>query len=581
MKHKIMKKLVGLTCCFSLLLGSFAIVQAEEKITPTDIEYDVILKNAQFAFIGNEKPVKWKVGDKYFLTYTVDEVEENTTTQSGMVVTKDQKNVFPYTKGGMQYQTKSVLCEKGKTYFLRFEVTEKGMECIAAYGKGEKSEYIKLPYPFGDLTTAGPYFGVWNAEGTLSARLSHVRCYDAKGNNLGVYGNPSLGVTVFQSSKFEENKKVNHKYAFSLEKASMVAISNLHPAQDDVYYMEYTVKNVKAKDLTQGGGIMTNIPTAAYPHGEGEGYLNYSIYKKQSECKLLTEGAHYLFRFERKEDGFSVIAKRTLNGKTEYITHSAYFGKYHKESKYVAIWFGENCSLTADFANVKCYDSKGNNLGIQTNKKVKISHFGELEDYSQCEAVYYCKANNTFITLDDDCNASRRIDGEKSSDMGTYSVEDSVMTLQIGKNKEKLDYLYTVLVDKDKNQYERLKEVEVLYYSDETGKELLQTAKATAKNGFKAKMPKAPTQDGKTFAGWQTGDGVQYDFDSVVTETVSLYATWEGEDSWQIAKLLGIEEKEDVTPRVLLLCVLLAGVTLIGVVLTNRGKKNGKKAQNE
>ena len=76
---------------------------------------------------------------------------------------------------------------------------------------------------------------------------------------------------------------------------------------------------------------------------------------------------------------------------------------------------------------MKAYGSKGKNLAIQTNQGVEITHYGDLEDYSQCEAVYYCEENNTFIALDDECKAIRRGDNEQVSVTGTYSIREAVL----------------------------------------------------------------------------------------------------------------------------------------------------------
>ena len=137
---------------------------AKEEVKPSATEYEVNINNAKCVFIGNEKAAKYEVGKKYFLTYTVSEVELNQTTQSGMIITTDREAVYPYTKGGMKYDKKSLLLDKGYTYFLRFEITENGLECIAGKAKDENSDYIKLPHVARDIMAQGQYFGAWMSE---------------------------------------------------------------------------------------------------------------------------------------------------------------------------------------------------------------------------------------------------------------------------------------------------------------------------------------------------------------------------------------------------------------------------------
>jgi hypothetical protein len=81
------------------------------------------------------------------------------------------------------------------------------------------------------------------------------------------------------------------------------------------------------------------------------------------------------------------------------------YGTYDKELKYFSIWFGgsKEMLVNAVLEDFKCYDSNKNNLGIQSNKKeVTITHYGELEDYAGCEAMYYAKEDNS-LNHDIDC----------------------------------------------------------------------------------------------------------------------------------------------------------------------------------
>lgn len=572
-------KLLRMLLSFVLLAGSLSVpVKAQESIVPGNVDYEVHMKDAKRVFIGNDKAIKYEVGRKYFLHYTVEDIQSNTTTQSGMIISKDKTEAYPYSKGGLQYDVQSVLLEEGYTYFLRFEITKDGLNCIAARSKvkGEDSNYIRLPHTFGDIKTKGQYFGAWFAEtGSVTGTLSHVRCYDENGTDLGVYGDQTAGVVVLKEGDMEENEKVAHSYAFSLKDAGCVAISNGRFTDAKEVYLEYTVKNVRKKEITQSGVILTNSPMAVYPHGDGSGELVYTPHEKTEECDLLDEGATYLYRFNKQANQYTVLVKRTCKGKTDYFSFPHKFGTFNAKNGYYSVWIGENCSVSAEFTDVKCYDEEGNNLAIQTNQGVDITHYGDLEDYSQCAAVYYCKAKNTMLTLDDDCHASYQVQDSSVTTPGTYSIRDGILTLKTKSSTEKYEYVYSALTDKEGNRYDRLKDVTVTYVSDKIGGQVLENVTVTAKDGYRLRMPANPTADGRVFKEWQRGDGTAYKFDEVVTESLALYATWDGEQKFTAATLLGAVKDNGPAIAIAVSLVLLIG-TALGLGLTGRRKRHDK-----
>ena len=154
----------------------------------------------------------------------------------------------------------------------RFEVSKDGMQYIAAKAKDGENNYIQFPINFAGKEPQKGYFGIWTGEGnTLTASLSHVRCYDEKGNDLGVYGATTRGVMVIEDGILDPNTKMEHSYEFSLKNAQTVAISNSRRTNSKVMYIEYTVQNVTAEGITQSGVMDTNMPKAAYPYGESRG----------------------------------------------------------------------------------------------------------------------------------------------------------------------------------------------------------------------------------------------------------------------------------------------------------------------
>ena len=594
MGNRIWKRTIAFIFCMLLVCGSLSALAEEEKISHSTKNYEVVIQNASKVFLGNAKKVDWKVGDKYFLTYTVDSVSGNLV-QSGLACTDDPTVDYPHSPeskhGGMKYATSNLLCEKGYTYFLRFEVTKDGMTYIAAKAKGGESEYLSdfinewpnqyVPghegYTWQKLTAKNiTNFGAWFAEGgEISAKLSHVRCYDEKGNDLGIYGNKRLGVFV-QDGSYDPMPGIEHSYKFSLDKAEMIFFGSERPTKSKTIFLEYTVKNVKAKNVNQTGGIMTSDPTVDYPHTVGIGYMNYQQHTAETgPAELVTEGATYMVRFDRTEKGFEATVKRTVNGQVSYFSFPHYWGTESNEWPLAGVWIGEKCSVTADFVDVKCYDAEGNNLAITTNQGVTVEHFGSWEDYSKCEAVYYCEANNTFVALDDECNASKRVDSENLSKTGTYSITGLTLDLKIGDKKEKFDYFYTFLTDKDGNRYNRLSDSTVTFHSRYMGGDAVETAEATAATGFKVAKPADPKEEGRTFKFWKTGTDEEFDFNSVVTQNTDLYAVWDGETSIEevSAQAAAMDPKGII---VVVSSVVLVGATAAGVVMIGRGKRNGK-----
>lgn len=581
MEKKLWRYISILLTCVVLICSS-TFVYAKEDITRGEVDYEVIIQDASCVFIGNATPVDWKVGDKYFLAYTVEEVMQSDVVQSGMLTTNSREEKYPYTDGGLQYTQDNLLCEEGYTYFLRFEVTEDGMKYVAAKSNAKtgKSEYIRFPFQTGDLTKKTSYFGAWFAEkGSVTAKLSHVRCYDQDGNDLGVYGNKSLGVISVDEAYMTPMEGVNHTYEFSLKEASTIFFGSARKSESQTIYLEYTIKNVEAKDIEQTGVLMTKDTTVDYPHTTDYGYLNYQQHTAKTQpAGLINEGARYFVRFDRTDNAYEALVKRTLSdGTVDYISYPYFYGTESSEWPYVGMWIGEKCSLTADFVDVKCYDAEGNNLAITTNQDVPVEHLGDLEDYSKCEAVYYCKENKTFISLDDECNASKRVDGEQVANMGTYSIRKTTLSLNIGENTEEFDYVYTALTDTEGNRYVRLKETKVTFYSGFLGGKVLETVVVTAKNGFKVTEPETPQDDKRTFLCWKTAENKEYDFDNVVTGATELYASWEGEGVWETVGVVMVNN----TPLIIAIgvSVVLVAATILGIALIGRRKKDDKSKE--
>ncbi len=581
------KKLRGICAllCAMFLCSSLPVhAKEEEQIKVSDQEYAITLKDTLSLFISNEKPVSGEIGTKVFLTYTVVEVTKNASTQSGVVGTMDNTMNFPYTDGqGRMYfkseQNGSELLEEGCTYVFRFERTEEGFEYNAAKLKDDVAE----PITFGVATSAPEseaykYYGAWISgagENNASAVLSHVRCYDENGNDLGIHLNRDTATRQDEVNKiFDVHPIVDSSYSFSVEDIGTLAISSKYPAKTDVVYMEYEVENVKRDDTIQQGLIVSNSPTALYPHADKNGYVRLKIYEKGDDKPLLREGGQYFIRFEKTEDQLETIVQCTIDGETEIFSFTGWYGAYSSNYSYFSIWLGEgkDYAVTADFKNVKCYDADGNSLGIQLNKtEIPVSHTGSIEDYSTSQAVFYCESTNGLINLADEQKFTMEVDGAKEE--GTYTIQgETDLYLLKEDGKEHYSYEYVELIDDDGNIYKRMKASTVTFV---TGEETFKVV-ADASTGFRVAEPEAPVKEGNTFKGWYLGDETAYDFEKVVTKSITLYAMWEDGDG-NVYLAVDAETKEWNMPLIIagsVSAVIAIGGIIICISIVRR-KKHG------
>ena len=91
--------------------------------------------------------------------------------------------------------------------------------------------------------------------------------------------------------------------------------------------------------------------------------------------------------------------------------------------------------------------------------------------------------------------------------------------------------------------------------------------------GYIVQKPKDPVLKDCTFKGWCMADGTEYDFESIVTESKTLYAKWsDGAGVEYIADGDGIR-RMDTTPYLVIGgCAILFLVTIgVSVLILKRG----------
>ena len=556
------------------------------NVVPSNEEYTLSFRGANDVFFGNGKAVDAKAGTEVYITYTVDTVRsENDSIQHGVVATDQPELAYPYQEGGtIAYSMNAPLLKEGYTYFFKFTYTEDGFKYTAAASTGDESQYIVFANSAGNATDEYTNFGIWFGTGVVSVKLTHVRCYDQNGNDLGIYAPKHRDSLMDDAKPMSKDQKVDHRYDITIKNGLNVAISNAKETRADTVYMEYTVKSCDTK-IYQTGLLNHRSPKTIYPHADSGCLLVELFSKDPGPGYLLQEGASYIVKFQRRNQSFLALVQKTYNGKTEFHEFTTSVGKYVYGDPYFGLWFGEgpgytvNCELT-DF---KCYDESKNNLGVQTNDiggPAKIVHYGEIEDYSGCEALYYCADTKGVVALYGDQTA--KVTRNSVAENITYKIKDNVLELYFDGRTETYEYFYQKFTDEDGNVYVRLG----TYYVDfVTGTdESIERLTVDAGSGYTIASPDAPTKEGAEFQGWYLSDGTEYDFDSIVDSSITLYAKWSGEPDYVA---VGNTEEEPfaaelpgwLIPAVISAVLVAAGI-IAGVAVVKKGKKgNGDESK--
>ena len=182
--------------------------------------------------------------------------------------------------------------------------------------------------------------------------------------------------------------------------------------------------------------------------------------------------------------------------------------------------------------------------------------------------------NDTFIVLEAEQTGSVQVDGEQAQAIDKYVVENNALTLNLKEETKEYEYWYLFIRDDAGNKYVLLKDCVATVV---TGTEEY-TQSVTADNYFKIVEPKKPQLKGNTFVSWCLGDGTEYDFDSVVMESVTLYAKWrDGHGNEYLATEYQVDagaKNFDVYPIIaFLICVLLVASTVVGVKVLLKKRK--------
>ncbi len=368
-------------------------------------------------------------------------------------------------------------------------------------------------------------------------------------------------------------------YNIELKNANVISIFNRDKVDLSIgkrYYLTYTVDEVNEHDINTSGLFVANDKTNSTPYVSGQ--LKFTSKKDM----LLEPGASYFCRMEVTEEGFDYVFAKMGQKDSHWIELPQKENHKSEDFKYFGIYLRGTGTLTAKLSSVLCYDEQGNNLGLEVKTVVGSNTIQKvsttIEDYSLCEAVYWCEDNQTLLLLDAEQNIGVQIENSEADvPWYTYSVRGTTLTMLKGKEEVIYDYYYSFMRDSEDNKYVRLGDTKVTFVTGQKEHEGNKTVAVTATEGYKVAKPADPVIDGYTFKEWCLSDGTEFYFDKYVMESVTLYARYEDGDGHEYLVLDGDIENESVSGDIWGTVVVSAGMILLTAVFIMLIVKVGKK----
>lgn len=553
-------------------------VSAAPTVKVSDIAYNVSLSGAN-PYMCNLKPIAGNVGDEMYMTYTVQSATfayESGGQQQAVLGTDQPTTMWPYTSGGLMYYKNSDnenLTKVGCTYFIRFTVTENGFDYLVGCAEGENSVYKKLTLKAGEGTDKMQYFGIYLDGANPNVKLTNVHIYDKNGKDLGIGGKQCSGLRAY-SKPVPKAQGINHSYTVEADNAYDVYIRNKLKNTTDKMFIEFTCESHSVpegeKDFYQTGIHLNSYdPNMSIAQYRYTNKLKNGQLATPERSDLLVPGASYILMLENtgvENKGWDVTIQRTFEGKTEWLKFGSSIGTPSAGNNgYSRLKFGESHLYRGSFklTNLKIYDANYKHLGavVSGSGKVSSSHVGEIISYESCDNLYYNKENKTFIAVYPDKTIDITKDGKTSS--GTYTIADTSpaeMTAKVNGEELKYTFYRTYLIDSDNARYNALGEYKLSFVTG-TDKEI-PTQVFNSKNGYKPTEPETPTLKGDKFLGWVTADGKKFDFNTTMTESVTLYANFE--NAGKAYENQTVVAPVDYTPQI---AIGLAALILVVAVL--------------
>lgn len=375
----------------------------------------------------------------------------------------------------------------------------------------------------------------------------------------------------------KETVKISEKeYAVILNEAANVFIGNKQEMDGKVgskVFFTYTVEEVTLNQTSNDGVV------AALNNGDAYPYENGGARYWSSGSRLFEQGYTYVFRLERTENGFEYQGLKMKGDKISGITFTHVPDTLDGKFIYYGIWAGglKTEKLSAVLSHVRCYDEKGNNLGIESNLeigKVRVYDGGEAEDYTQLQGGYYCEKTDTAILLKGDKTAVKIIEGVKEE--VPYNVYyNSQLNLLYEEGKEIYGYTHMQLTDDTDALYRRLQNSKVRFV---TGEEVI-IKEANLENDYSVEKPEDPKKKDNVFKGWYLGTNEAYDFDGIITESLTLYAKWQDGDGNEYLAVDGEAVNWELIISVGVSVLIAAGAVVACIMLVKRRRKQDESFQ--
>ena len=182
-------------------------------------------------------------------------------------------------------------------------------------------------------------------------------------------------------------------------------------------------------------------------------------------------------------------------------------------------------------------DADGAAMDIDVQGADGVYTFTMPEEDISVEVVYYVSYADYYGSYYQAETGSMLVLGEEESGIRTaegftaYTVQlasDNTITL----TADDQTLSGTVLgetITLDGAVYTRLRSYIVTFNYNDNGT-TADTSVTVNSGDYKVQQPAAPTRTGYTFTGWALADGTAFDFDSVITESITLYAQWEADE---------------------------------------------------
>ena len=388
--------------------------------------------------------------------------------------------------------------------------------------------------------------------------------------------------TAFPAQAAEEQIKISDKeYAVVMKDAANALLCNKTPVSGTVgtkVFLTYTVHKENSDYATTSGVTGTPRADGTWPCSYGS--LLWSSSPRETGGNLFDEGYTYIFRLERTEEGFTYQGLKMKGDKVSNIQFTK-GDAYNDEYYYYGIWTGGTGKDTVDvvLTHVRCYDENGNDLGLKSNldpSKVKVYEDGEVDDYKVVKGGYYCKENKTLLALNEQKVAYIEKDNATGKEVDYKIMYGTQMIMNYPEGKEIWNYTHLKITDDKDNVYRRLQDAKVTFV---TGEETI-VKPVNVDNRYRVEKPENPTKQGDEFLGWYMGNGKEYKFDSVITESITLYAKWRSEDGREylavdqdVVKVFDFEPVIAISASVVVLAGLITGYIIL---VRKRGKRNAK-----